>query len=255
MATVTGLTAAKMLEIANASIVSGLVNGAGSLILSTRGGTQVDAGQVIDPTIPGTVQQYFRGDRTWQILDKAAVGLENVTNVSLSNVNNTSDLDKPVSTAQLAADNKLAKGLVYKDLVPTTSGSVVSAVVNNIPTFTFKANRNYRLVWDFSYYATGNADSLFYCSIGRAAVGALASSLSGITVIDGRTRAVNTDPWSLQSTQYTGAISVLYNPGAADVTTQIKFLAQRVLGDDGIIIVGNSNERAQYLIFDDGMQI
>lgn len=255
MATVTGLTAAKMQEIANASVTSGVVNSSGSLILSTHGGAQIDAGQVIDPTLPGTVEHYFRGDRTWQILNKEAVGLGNLENKSISNVDNTSDVDKPVSTAQLAADNKLAKGLVYRDLVATTSGSAVNAVINNIPTFTFKANRNYRIVWDFSYYATGNADSLFYCSIGRAVVGATASSLTGITVIDGRTRAVNTDPWSLQSTQYTGAITVLYSPGVADVTSQIKFLAQRVLGDDGIIIVGNGNERAQYLIFDDGMQI
>lgn len=255
MATVTGLTAAKMQEIANASVVSGVVNGSGSLILSTHGGAQIDAGQVIDPTLPGTVEHYFRGDRTWQVLNKEAVGLGNLENRSLSNVTNTSDADKPVSTAQLAADDKLAKGLVYRDLVGTTSGSVVHAVVNNIPTFTFKANRNYRIVWDFSYYATGNADSLFYCSVGRAAVGASASLLTGITTLSGRTRAVNTDAFALASTQYTGAIHVLYNPGAADVTTQLKFVAQRALGDDGIIVVGNANEKAHYLIYDDGMQI
>lgn len=44
----------------------------------------------------GTVAQYRRGDKTWQTLDKAAVGL--------SNVDNTSDANKPVSTAQSAAD-------------------------------------------------------------------------------------------------------------------------------------------------------
>lgn len=45
----------------------------------------------------GTTAQYWRGDKTWQTLDKAAVGL--------GNVDNTSDVNKPVSTAQATADN------------------------------------------------------------------------------------------------------------------------------------------------------
>ena len=43
----------------------------------------------------GTTAQYRRGDKTWQALDKTAVGL--------GNVDNTSDASKPVSTAQAAA--------------------------------------------------------------------------------------------------------------------------------------------------------
>ena len=47
----------------------------------------------------GTTAQYFRGDKTFQTLDKIAVGL--------SNVDNTSDLNKPISTAtQTALDNR-----------------------------------------------------------------------------------------------------------------------------------------------------
>jgi hypothetical protein len=38
----------------------------------------------------GTIAQYWRGDKTWQVLDKAAVGL--------GDVNNTTDLAKPIST-------------------------------------------------------------------------------------------------------------------------------------------------------------
>lgn len=53
-----------------------------------------------EPTIAsGTSAQYWRGDKSWQTLDKAAVGL--------GNVDNTSDANKPVSTAtQTALDNK-----------------------------------------------------------------------------------------------------------------------------------------------------
>jgi hypothetical protein len=50
----------------------------------------------------GTTGQYYRGDKSFQTLDKAAVGL--------SNVDNTSDANKPISTAtQTALDGKIAK--------------------------------------------------------------------------------------------------------------------------------------------------
>ena len=49
-----------------------------------------------EPTITaGTTAQYWRGDKSWQTLDKAAVGL--------ANIDNTSDANKPVSTAQQTA--------------------------------------------------------------------------------------------------------------------------------------------------------
>ena len=45
----------------------------------------------------GTTSQYWRGDKTFQTLDKTAVGL--------ANVDNTSDLNKPISTATQTALN------------------------------------------------------------------------------------------------------------------------------------------------------
>jgi hypothetical protein len=47
------------------------------------------------PVAPGTVTQYYRGDKTWQTLNKTAVGLDQV--------DNTTDLNKPISTATQAA--------------------------------------------------------------------------------------------------------------------------------------------------------
>lgn len=100
----------------------------------------------------GTIAQYWRGDKTWQALDKTAVGLSAVDNTSdankpvssatqtalnakaptasptftgtvsgitatmvgLGNVNNTSDAAKPISTAtQLALDGKAATTHVH----------------------------------------------------------------------------------------------------------------------------------------------
>jgi len=49
------------------------------------------------PIAAGTTAQYWRGDKTWQTLDKAAVGL--------GNVDNTSDVNKPISTATQTALN------------------------------------------------------------------------------------------------------------------------------------------------------
>jgi len=53
-----------------------------------------------EPTLTGTTSaDYYRGDKTWATLNKTAVGL--------SNVDNTADADKPVSTAaQAALDGK-----------------------------------------------------------------------------------------------------------------------------------------------------
>lgn len=49
MATVTGFTAARMLEIEAKSVVSGLVDVNGNLLLSTRDGEEIDAGYVKGP--------------------------------------------------------------------------------------------------------------------------------------------------------------------------------------------------------------
>ena len=52
----------------------------------------------VEPSITaGTTAQYWRGDKTWTTLDKASVGL--------GNVDNTSDSNKPISSATQAALN------------------------------------------------------------------------------------------------------------------------------------------------------
>ncbi|MDI6033010.1 hypothetical protein QLS91_07980, partial [Flavobacterium sp. LB2P84] len=63
--------------------------------------TQLNAKQAT--IAAGTTAQYRRGDNTWQTLDKTAVGL--------GNVDNTTDLNKPISTAtQTALNGKQASG-------------------------------------------------------------------------------------------------------------------------------------------------
>lgn len=71
----------------------------------------------------GTIGQYFRGDKTWQTLDKSAVGL--------GNVDNTSDANKPISTATQTALNAKGNGTVtsVSALTIGTTGTDVTSTV------------------------------------------------------------------------------------------------------------------------------
>lgn len=88
----------------------------------------------------GTTSQYYRGDKSWQTLDKTSVGL--------ANVDNTTDVNKPISSAtQAALDAKadlsaLTSGLAGKanashthtsaditDLAETTQDTIASTLV------------------------------------------------------------------------------------------------------------------------------
>ncbi|QQS20456.1 hypothetical protein IPL85_02550 [Candidatus Saccharibacteria bacterium] len=69
----------------------------------------------------GTTSQYYRGDKSWQTLDKSAVGL--------ANVDNTSDASKPVSTATTTAlSGKVDKSTATSkgDLLVATAASTLT---------------------------------------------------------------------------------------------------------------------------------
>jgi len=75
----------------------------------------------------GTTAQYYRGDKTFQTLDKTAVGL--------GNVDNTSDLNKPISTAtQTALDGKVNKSgdTMTGALTITGAGMTVDSADNTL---------------------------------------------------------------------------------------------------------------------------
>lgn len=111
-----------------------------------------------EPTISsGTTSQYYRGDKTWQTLNKAAVGL--------SNVDNTSDANKPVSTAtQSAIDAVIANGVdgFHAALTPTANKIPVldenaKMPLTTIPGYAFKARRTTNLLSS----STGSIDIVF----------------------------------------------------------------------------------------------
>jgi hypothetical protein len=71
----------------------------------------------------GTTAQYFRGDKTFQTLDKTAVGL--------GNVDNTSDANKPISTATQTALNAKQDSLGFTP-VPTTRTLTINGVAQDL---------------------------------------------------------------------------------------------------------------------------
>jgi hypothetical protein len=143
-------------KIASASPGYAVITGALSLITSTTTSVEISyLGGVTsaiqtqingkEPTIAaGTTGQYWRGDKSWQTLDKSAVGL--------SNVDNTSDANKPVSTAtQTALD--LKENLAITVEAKTANYSVLSS--DNKRVFTNAANPSVDVVFSLPTCAAG----------------------------------------------------------------------------------------------------
>jgi hypothetical protein len=87
----------------------------------------------------GTTAQYYRGDKTFQTLDKTAVGL--------SNCDNTSDANKPISTAtQTALNDKSDKNITLErktasyTLVASDNGKMIEMNVASANTLTINAS-------------------------------------------------------------------------------------------------------------------
>lgn len=98
----------------------GLVQLAGDLGGSAAAPTVPGLGSKEPTIINGTNGQYWRGDKSWQTLDKTAVGL--------TNVDNTSDTNKPVSSATQGALNaKADKTTTITGSTSITGGGDLSA--------------------------------------------------------------------------------------------------------------------------------
>lgn len=128
----TGPTNGQVLTYNGGSLSWTTVSGGGSVPDadgSTKGLIQLAGalgGTAASPTVPGlaakentitagTTGQYWRGDKSWQTLDKVAVGL--------ANVDNTSDANKPISgLTQTALNNKVGITLTVTGATSLTGG-------------------------------------------------------------------------------------------------------------------------------------
>jgi hypothetical protein len=109
----------------------------GSSILSLSSALK-DSIAAKEPSIAlGTAAQYFRGDKTFQTLDKAAV--------NLNLVDNTSDNGKPISLAQQSALNgKISLGTVTAkgDLLVGTANATVARLGSGTDGYVLTADSN-----------------------------------------------------------------------------------------------------------------
>lgn len=235
MATVTGLTKARMLEIEAASVVSGSVNDLGNLILVTHAGTNIDAGAVMDPLLPGTTAQYYRGDKSWQTLDKTAAGL--------GNVDNTSDANKPVSTAQATANALLAKGQIQLGKTAGTVSGIGStdSVVAQLVAVNLVAGRRYRAEFKCTS-TTGSTNSAIGIALVKSATTDITNAGTGIE--DGGTF------WTAPVAS-SGRVHIMswVWVAAATETVNLKTTVIRAVGSSGVDI-----STRRLVIFDDGAQ-
>jgi hypothetical protein len=100
----------------------------GTNIKTINSTTLLGSGNIaVEPTITaGTTGQYYRGDKTFQTLDKTAVGL--------ANVDNTSDASKPISTATQTALNA-KQGTITLTTTGTSGASTLVGNTLNIPQY------------------------------------------------------------------------------------------------------------------------
>ncbi len=148
----------------------------------------------------GTTAQYWRGDKTFQTLDKTAVGL--------SNVDNTSDLNKPISSAvQTALDGKITQN-TWVDISLTST-------ITGFSSFTTR---------QIQYFIIGNQCTLVSNLIGTSNSGLLEFNLPfniggrGCVSISARTQSlgvVQNTPGFILITANSNLVQVFLNASQA----------------------------------------
>jgi hypothetical protein len=130
---VTGITAAKMQEIADSTVVSGAVDGNSHLILTTHGGTEIDAGDVQgDQGVPGpTMDISALADIGTDLTDDELVAVRDTTNIDNSKSavsrfwtyisSKITGSAKSILTTQLTADRAIASDSEQNIIVADTT--------------------------------------------------------------------------------------------------------------------------------------
>lgn len=162
---------------------------------------------------------------------------------SIVNANITALPSFPASPASFA------KGLQHESVATGGSGGFVGlTVVNNIPSFTFKAGRRYEIVWD-GHHQSSSAGDVIDLHVATCAVGDGASSVAGLTVL--RKKFFPCPSAGVLAPSITRAPVTF----AADTTLQVKFLGQRNTGTGTMSLAATTDASILYQIIDVGAQI
>jgi len=188
-----------------------------------------------EPTIAaGTTAQYYRGDKTFQTLDKTAVGL--------SNVDNTSDANKPISSATQTALNAKenvanknavngyagvgSDGKIPSSLLPSitiTDTFIVTSQAAQVALVAETGDVAIRTDINKTYILKGTNPALF------SDWAELLTPTSAVTTVFGRNGAVTAqtgDYTTVQVTETTNKkyqtdVQALYNDATSSIQTQI----------------------------------
>ncbi|OAZ05185.1 hypothetical protein [Flavobacterium succinicans] len=200
---------------------------------SVKGKLQLagDLGGTADaPTVPGlankentitagTTTQYYRGDKTWQTLDKSAVGL--------GNVDNTSDANKPISTATQTALDTKENSVNKSDVTTLGTSDVLFPTQNAVKTYV-----DTQIGTNATLDATSTATGKIQLAGDLAGTGSSASSpvisndaITTVKILDAAVTPAKIAPGSIESvliTDTTGAVAWI-NKGSfgavADLST------------------------------------
>ncbi len=205
-----------------------------------------DLGGTADlPTVPGlankentiatgTTTQYFRGDKTWQTLDKSSVGL--------TNVDNTSDANKPVSTATQAVLNSKEDttnksfniALGTSDVLFPTQNAVKTYVDTQItasatPDATLTGKGKIQLAGDLA--GIGSSASSPVISNGAITVAKLANdAVEESKIKDGNVTTIKIADNAVTNAKISGVISVDKGGTGVDLSSNSGYVKQATTG-------------------------
>jgi hypothetical protein len=182
----------------------------------------------------GTTGQYFRGDKTFQTLDKAAVGL--------GNVDNTSDANKPISSAtQTALDGKVdkvtGKGLSQEDYTTTEknklAGIEAGAQVNTVTSVATKTGAVTLDKNDVGLGNVANVDQQNADNITSGTIGGARLPVPTTTVLGGVKRNTGSAGQFVTGIDVAGELEYGTPTGTGDVVGPSSVVDERIAVFDG----------------------